>query len=186
MHERSSVLMTADDLWNLPHEQQKLCELVRGEMRMMTPAGARHGAIVIRLSLRVAAFVEKRVLGVVFSADTGYRIQRDPDTVLAPDVSFVRREEIPADGLPVQFWNLAPTLAAEVISPSDSASAVCNRAQMLLDAGTVVVWILDPDAKTVAVHRSGQAVETLCADDRLTDNNVLPGFSCSVAELFGS
>ncbi len=186
MHERSSVLMTADDLWNLPHEQQKLCELVRGEMRMMTPAGARHGDIVNNLAFAITAHVRQRRLGKVFSADTGYRIQRDPDTVLAPDVSFVRREEIPADGLPVQFWNLAPTLAAEVISPSDSATAVRNRVQMLLDAGTVVVWVLDPDAKTVAVHRSGQAVETLCADDRLTDNNVLPGFSCSVAELFGS
>ena len=186
MHERSTVLMTADDLWNLPHEQQKLCELVRGKLRMMAPAGARHGAIVIRLSLRVAAFVEKRDLGVVFSADTGYRITRDPDTVLAPDVSFVRREEIPADGLPLQFWNLAPTLAAEVISPSDSAYAVRNRAQMLLDAGTVVVWILDPDAKTVAVHRSGHDVVTLGARDLLTDDHVLPGFSCSVAELFGS
>lgn len=184
MLERSSVLMTADDLWNLPHEQQKLCELVRGEMRMMTPAGARHGVIVIRLSLRVAAFVEKGDLGVVCSADTGYRLTHDPDTVLAPDVSFVRREEIPADGLPLQFWNLAPTLAAEVISPSDSATAVRNRAQMLLDAGTVVVWILDPDAKTVAVYRSGQQVVTLGARDQLTDDDVLPGFSCRIAELF--
>ena len=153
---------------------------------MMTPAGARHGDIVNNLAFAITAHVRQRRLGKVFSADTGYRIQRDPDTVLAPDVSFVRREEIPADGLPLQFWNLAPTLAAEVISPSDSAYAVRNRAQMLLDAGTVVVWVLDPDAKTVAVHRSGQAVETLCADDRLTDNNVLPGFSCTVAELFDS
>lgn len=185
MLERSSVLMTADDLWNLPHEQQKLCELIRGELRMMTPAGARHGVIVIRLSLRVAAFVEKAGLGVVCSADTGYRLARDPDTVLAPDVSFVRREEIPADGLPLQFWNLAPTLAAEVTSPSDGAAAVRNRAQLLLDAGTLVVWILDPDAKTIAVHRSGQPVKTLGVRDLLTDDDVLPGFSCPVADLFG-
>jgi Uma2 family endonuclease len=184
MLDRSSVLMTADDLWNLPHEQQKLCELVRGEMRMMTPAGARHGDIVNSLAFELTAFVKHGRLGKVFSADTGYRIQRDPDTVLAPDVSFVRREEIPADGLPLQFWNLAPTLAAEVISPSDSATAVRNRAQMLLDAGTLVVWILDPDAKTVAVHRSGQPVVTLGARDQLTDDDVLPGFSCRIAELF--
>lgn len=186
MLERSTLLMTADDLWNLPHEQQKLCELVRGELRMMTPAGARHGDIVNNLAFVITAHVKQRRLGKVFSADTGYRISCDPDTVLAPDVSFVRREEIPADGLPVHFWSLAPTLAAEVISPSDSAAAVRNRAQMLLDAGTVVVWILDPDAKTVTVHRGGQGAETLGSDDRLTDNNVLPGFSCRVADLFGN
>jgi len=185
MLERSSVLMTADDLWNLPHEQQKLCELIRGEMRMMTPAGARHGDIVNSLAYEVTALVKRGRLGKVFSADTGYRIQSDPDTVIAPDVSFVRREEIPADGLPLQFWNLAPTLAAEVISPSDSAAAVRNRAQLLLDAGTLVVWILDPDAKTIAVHRSGQPVKTLGVCDLLTDDDVLPGFSCPVADLFG-
>ncbi|MBX9788687.1 MAG: Uma2 family endonuclease [Pirellulales bacterium] len=185
MLERPSLLMTADELWNLPHEQQKMCELVRGELRMMTPAGARHGDIVNNLAYELTSFVKRGRLGKVFSADTGYRIASDPDTVVAPDVSFVRREEIPAEGLPVRFWNQAPTLAAEVISPSDTAPAVRQRAQMLLEAGTLVVWIVEPDSKSIEVHRLGQSVVKIEVRDRLSEDDVLPGFSCRVAELFG-
>ena len=111
------TLVTADELFMMPDDGFRY-ELVKGELRRMPPAGSEHGAIGINIALVVAQFVKAHDLGVVFGADTGFKIASNPDTVRAPDLAFVRRERIPAGGVPREFWPGAPDLAVEVISPA--------------------------------------------------------------------
>ena len=77
----------------------------------MSPAGSEHGAVIVRLTQRLAHLVEDKKLGVVFGAETGFRLAQDPDTVLAPDIAFIQSSRIPAAGLPKTFWPGAPDLA---------------------------------------------------------------------------
>src|SRR4051794_13166275 len=99
-------LITAEDLWNMPGDQRR--ELVRGELRMMAPAGFEHGAIIIKLSKLLATYVDDHKLGLVVGAETGYVLARNPDIVRGADVSFVTAERVAAAGITTKFWQGAP------------------------------------------------------------------------------
>jgi Uma2 family endonuclease len=159
------------------------CELIRGELVMMSPAGFDHGRFAINVGSALANFVKARSLGIVVSAETGFRIARDPDTVRAPDVAFVRADRIPPGGVK-GFFQGAPDLAVEVVSPGDSASEVLAKAQDWLQAGCPMVWVVDPETRTVSVYCSRKEIALLTAADTLTGGNVLPEFSILVAEVF--
>jgi len=158
------------------------CELVQGELIMMSPAGSRHGAVVARLTGRIVAFVEERRLGAVFGAETGFQIQQKPDTVRAPDVAFVQVSRIPAD-LPEGFFPGPPDLAVEVVSPSDRASEVLAKVQDWLEAGCAVVWVVDPETRRIFVYQ-GVEVSVVKESGALAGGDLLPGFSLPVAEIF--
>ena len=114
-------LISADELLRNPPKQR--CELVRGELVFMSPAGSSHGWVMINITVPLAVFVKTHKLGYAFGAETGFLIERDPDTVRAPDVSFVRNSRVA--GTPTTgFFPGPPDLAVEVLSPSDSASEV--------------------------------------------------------------
>jgi Uma2 family endonuclease len=132
----------------------------------------------------VGQFVKTHGLGVVFGAETGFKLTSDPDTVRAPDLAFVRRERIPPEGMPQGFWPGAPDLAVEVVSPSDTYTAVEEQVREWLDAGTRLVLVVNPRTRTVTVHASQTQVTRLTESDLLTGGEVLPGLSCRVAELF--
>lgn len=150
---------------------------------MMSPSGFRHSAIGLRFGSRLSNFVEENRLGIVVGADGGFLISRDPDTVRAPDVGFVRQDRVPSP-LPVKFWDGAPDLAVEVISPSDTAVAVDEKVQDWLDAGTQEVVVINPKLKQVKVFRSGGTAIVLRAGDALEGLESVPGFRCEIAELF--
>ena len=179
----ATKLMTADELLAMPDDGFHRYELVKGELISMAPAGGEHGAIGSRTCRRIGNFVEANDLGEVFNADTGFIISTDPDTVRCPDVSFVRKERILADGIPKGFMHGAPDLAVEVISPSDSYSEVAEKAAQLLEAGTQLVVLIDPRTRTVSLHYDGE-IDRLSEGDTLTLGDVLPGFECGVGELF--
>jgi Uma2 family endonuclease len=150
---------------------------------MMSPAGFEHGRIVGRIHNRLGPFVESRGLGVATGADTGFYIQRDPDTVRAPDVGFVRADRVPrapASG----FFEGVPDLAVEVLSPGDRAGEVLAKVQDWLDAGCMAVWVVDPATRTVAVYGSGGTVARLGTADDLSSEGVLPGFRLPVGDIF--
>jgi Uma2 family endonuclease len=174
-------ITTADELFQTADLGR--CELVRGEIIMMSPAGSRHGAIALRIGSILLDFVNARGLGVVLGAETGFLIARDPDTVLAPDVAFVRRERV-GEGLPEGFFPGSPDLAVEVLSPSDRASEVFAKTQRWLEAGTHAVWIVDPQTQTVTVHPNRCEAKVLERNDTLAGDDLLPEFGVSVAELF--
>ncbi len=176
-------LMTADELFLRPEDGYRY-ELVKGEIRKMSPAGSEHGAIIVNLTLLLAQHVKANQLGVVFGAETGFKIARNPDTVCAPDVAFVRRENVPETGIPKQFWEGAPDLAVEVLSPSDAADYVEEKVDEWLRTGAGLVWVISPKRRTVTVHRSLNESMTLRENDELTGEDVVPGFRCRVAEIF--
>lgn len=112
---------TAEQLLAMPDPGR--CELVRGEIVLMSPAGSRHGWIIAYITIRLGEAVLRLGLGRIFGAETGFILRRNPDTVRAPDVAFVRAERL-AGGLPVGFFPGAPDLAVEVRSPGDDDEEV--------------------------------------------------------------
>src|SRR5215207_7816780 len=115
-------LLTADDLLRLPDDGQRH-ELVQGELRTMAPTGAEHTVITSELHWWLAQYVRAQYLGQITAAEGGFRIATNPDTVLAPDVAFIRRERLITPP-PPGYWPFAPDLAAEVLSPSDRSRDV--------------------------------------------------------------
>lgn len=176
--------MTAEELYTLPDATADRLELVRGSLVREPPATAEHGSLVARLAVRLGGFVERTGLGMV-TTDAGFVLATDPDTVRAPDLAFVARERIPAPGTAGAYWPLAPDLAVEILSPSDTASEIREKVLDYLDAGSRMVWILDPRRRTVAVYRSSREIRILGAGEELTGEDVVPGFSVPVDELFG-
>lgn len=177
------TLVTAEELFAMPDDGMRH-ELVRGELRTMTPAGGEHGAVVLNLSVLVGLFVRKHKLGRGFSAETGFLIAADPDTVRAPDLAFIRRERMPASGIPKTYMKTVPDLVAEVISPGDRYAEVEEKVLEWLAAGVEIVWVLNPRTRTVTVHSRSEGVTVLSDRDELTGGSVIPGFTCRVAELF--
>ncbi|MGQ9626401.1 MAG: Uma2 family endonuclease [Anaerolineae bacterium] len=175
-------LMTGEELLRLPDDGFRY-ELVKGELIKMAPPGAWHGALAVHLGSLLNQYVRARGLGVV-TVEAGYYLARDPDTVRGPDVSFVSRARIPAEGIPKGFWPFAPDLAVEIVSPGDTAEEVMARVSDYLRAGTRLVWVVQPATKTVTEYRSFSQVRVLTEEDMLEGGEVLPGFVCQVAELF--
>ena len=176
-------LMTADELLRLPRGKARY-ELIKGELLTMSPAGSEHGSIIFRLSALIHQFISSRKLGLGFGAESGFLIQRDPDTVRAPDIAFVRADRIPAEGPPQGFWPGAPDLAVEVVSPGDGVREVGEKVAEWLQAGCGAVWIVDPHAKAVSVHLAGGSSELFTVGQTLDGGAVLPGFTCPVSEIF--
>ncbi|MEQ8785227.1 MAG: Uma2 family endonuclease [Pirellulaceae bacterium] len=158
-------------------------ELVAGVLRMMSPAGNRHGRIAARLLVRIANHVEQHALGETYAAETGFLLERSPDTVRAPDVAFVARGRLEAFADHVGYLPLAPDLVAEVVSPSDSSSDVEAKVQDWLRAGVRIVLAVDPQNSTIREYRGTTQIH-VHSSGLLDLDDILPGFQLDVAELF--
>ena len=158
-------------------------ELINGEVHSMPPAGAEHGAIVIRLSRLLANHVEANQLGVVFGAETGFLLRRDPDLVRGADIAFVDKSRITGE-LPKTFWQGAPDLAVEVLSPSDTVEEIEEKIGNYIDAGCRLVWVANPRRKTIACHRPSGNPIILNSTELLDGQEVVPGFQCRVEQVF--
>lgn len=174
---------TASELYEMPDDGFRY-ELVKGELRKMSPSGSEHAVIIGRITVRLGLYVEANGLGLYFGAEGGFKISSDPDTVRAPDLAFVRRERVPEAGVPKNFWPGAPDLAVEVISPGDTYNEVNEKVKDWLDAGTRAVWIVNPRQRVVSVYRSMKDVTFLSEEDELDGGAVVPGFRCKVSEIF--
>jgi Uma2 family endonuclease len=159
-------------------------ELVKGELRKMSPSGSEHAVIIGRLTVRLGHHVEANNLGLYFGAEAGFKIASDPDTVRAPDLAFVSRERVPESGVPKNFWTGAPDLAVEVVSPGDTYNEVEEKVEQWLTAGARAVWIVNPRRRNVTVYRSLTNVTRLSESDDLDGGDVVPGFRCKVSEIF--
>jgi Uma2 family endonuclease len=174
--------MTAEELLAY-HAPDKRTELVRGRLVVRETAGYEHGRVAADLLVRIAGHVRANALGVVLAAETGFTLQRRPDTVRAPDVAFIRADRLPPPGIR-GFPELAPDLAVEVRSPGDTRPEVAEKVADWLAAGAALVWVVDPIARTVVVHAPGRVPHTLGAEDTLDGGDVLPVFQVRVVELF--
>ena len=175
-------LMTAEELLTLDLPG-KSTELVRGKLLVREPPSTYHGRVQATLNVFVGSYVRAQALGAVFGQDTGFKIRSDPDTVRAPDLAFVRRdraEQIGRRG----YAALAPDLVAEILSLDDRPGEALTKVGEWLDAGVILVWVIDPDRRTASVYRLDGTVSTVAADGALDGELVLAGFSCRIAELF--
>jgi Uma2 family endonuclease len=158
------------------------CELVAGELRTLIPPGGQHGRIAFDIGYALGRHVKPRKLGTLFAAETGFLLSRDPDTVRAPDVAFVRADRVapPERG----YYPGAPDLVVEVLSPDDRPGSVRDKVAMWLEAGATLVWEVDPRKRTVTVHQRAGGARTLTEADTLTGGPVLPDFSLPVHDVF--
>lgn len=176
-------LMTAEELLLLPDDGFRT-ELVRGELRRMSPASQKHGRLGMRVSGPLDRYVEEQRLGAVFAAETGFRLTSSPDTVLAPDVAFVRQERIEAVGDIEGYWPGAPDLAVEVVSRHDLYTEVEAKVIDWLEAGARMVVVVNPRKRTATVYRSLTEIVILTEQDTLTGGDVVPGWSLPVRDIF--
>ncbi len=159
------------------------CELMYGELVLMTPAGFGHGEIALRIGMFLAIFVEEHDLGVVLAVETGFLVERGPDLVRAPDASFVRKDRVPKSAWN-KFFPGVPDLAVEVISPDDTKREIAEKVNLWLAHGTTSVWVADPVAMTLTIHRAGRKSIRLTARDKIIDEPALPGFVLPVSKIF--
>ena len=172
-----STLMTADELLRRPDDGYRY-ELVRGELRKMSPAGIDHGDVAALIVASLVTYVRANKLGKVYTADPGFWIERNPDTVRAPDVAFVRRERVVKTP---RFFEGPPDLAIEVVSPNDTYTEVEEKALQMLEAGTRAVVVVDPKTHSVRVYRTGKLevlTEAIAVDD------IVPGWRMPLSEVF--
>ncbi|MFN2597018.1 MAG: Uma2 family endonuclease, partial [Pyrinomonadaceae bacterium] len=145
-------LMTADELLTLPRGRFRY-ELIQGELITMSPSGGEHGAVTVNLTVLLGQHIKANKLGVGFGAECGYKLESNPDTVRAPDFSFIVKERIAVRGIPKSYWEGAPDLAVEVLSPDDSPSKVAKKTADWFAGGAKEVWNVNLKRRTVAVHR---------------------------------
>jgi len=177
------VLLTAEDFWQLPDDGQKH-ELVAGELTQMPPSGFLHGTVAGNFARLLGEYVAKYDVGVISVAEAGYTLRQNPDTVRAPDVAFVSKERILAHGKPEKFWEGAPDLAVEVVSPNDRFDDVLGKVQEYLAAGARLVWVALPRTKSIMVYHPNGVIKILQEGDDLQGEDVLPGFVCLVQKIF--
>lgn len=174
--------VSAEQLAALP--PGKRYELVKGELKMMSPAGGQHGLIAMQIGSMLNHHVRKHKLGRVFAAETGFRLATEPDTVRAPDVAFVGSGKMSTVENLVGYLPFAPDLAVEVVSPNDSFSAVESKAEMWLQSGCKMCLVVDPENQSVRVYRNTSVIEVLHSGDTLDANDVVEGWQVAVAEFF--
>lgn len=176
-------LLTIEEFERLPDDESRT-ELVRGRLVREPPAGMDHGRLANAIAFLITGFVRRHRLGEVFTADTGFVLFPDPPTVRAPDVAFISRSRLPPPEETVSFGHLAPDLAVEIVSPSNTAVGILDKVEDYLDAGTRLVWVVEARRRSITVYRSRNESRQLQEDDELAGYDVLPGFSVRVAEVF--
>jgi Uma2 family endonuclease len=179
---RGERLLSMAEFEKLPEEDAYRIELVRGRLVRSPRPASLHGVVSARLTARRHEFVETGGRGVVL-ADVGVVVGRDPDTVRGPDIAFYSPERIPETGYATSFWG-PPDLAVEITSPSNRMSEMREKVAEYLESGVRCVWVVDPPARRVTVHRSDGAIRSVAEGDELEGDDVLPGFRLSLASFF--
>lgn len=179
----TTKLMTADELLAMADDGRQY-ELIEGVLHEVSPAGMEASNLAARILARLLIYVEERGLGLAVGADGGFFFGRDPDTVRAPHVAFVRAERLPPQDQRIGFSPVIPDLAVEVVSPSDRQSKVDDTVEQYLAAGVPLVWVWYPRTRTVVVHRPGQEARTFGLGDVLDGEDVVPGFRLPVTDIF--
>ena len=175
------IPITPEDLLSLP--DGKSYELVDSRL-VERQMGLESSKIALRIAFLIAQFIQDRKLGDLFGSDASYQcFPQAPQEVRRADVSFIRSGRFEAGRLPRGHCRIPPDLAVEVISPGDLAYDVEEKVALYLGAGIKSVWVVYPPTRIVRIHRRGVSSE-LTADDTITEPELLPEFSCKVAELF--
>ncbi|MFW6200077.1 MAG: Uma2 family endonuclease [Gemmatimonadota bacterium] len=167
----------------MPDEEGYRIELSGGRLVREPAPGPRHGNVAIRIASLLHRLGQQGGHGLAF-VDTAFTLARDPATIRVPDVAFVSRNRVPESGLGDEFWQMAPDLAVEILSPSNSSSEIQKKSLEYLEAGARIVWIVEPGQHTVTILRSRSDIRILTGDETLDGGDVLPGLEVRVGDLF--
>ncbi|MFN2420952.1 MAG: Uma2 family endonuclease [Gemmatimonadota bacterium] len=181
---REAGTLTLEEFERLPDDDGWQLELIRGQVVREPPAGFNNSGIGVRIATLLDQFVRANNLGRVVGADAGFVLFVEPPTVRVPDVAFVRKERLAFDG--ERFAPHAPDLAVEVIGPTDTMSQTQAKVIDYLDAGTRLVWVVDPKSRSVEVYRSRNEIRLIPEDGDIDGGDALPGFRLDVSQLFSS
>ena len=173
--------VTDAQLMELPRDGRKY-ELVDGDIQV-SPAGMRHGEVIVELTVRLHAVVKEKRLGRVFDSSTGFRMPGG--NVRSPDVSFVAAGRLPEGTSPEGFGELAPDLAVEVLSPTDDEHKVFAKVGEYLAAGVRLVWVINPAKRCATAYRSLTETRHVAEEDFLDGEDVVPGFRCRLGDILG-
>jgi Uma2 family endonuclease len=177
-------LITAEEFARMPNPPDgSKQELVRGEIVTMPPPGFRHGTTQVNAAFMLKTYAKTVRPGHV-TVESGVITETGPDTVRGPDVSYWSYERMPKDDAPVVYANIAPDVVVEVRSPSNTDEKITKKVREYFAGGARLVWIADPEDRTVTVYRQPGDGRVLWDDATLTGEDVLPEFSCKVSELF--
>lgn len=176
----TKTLITADELLLLPSEQR--CELINGELVEMSPSGYWHANIHFLIGARLQNYLENNPIGCGFGGEGGFLISRNPDTVRAPHLAFVRNARLPKR-FGKGYFPGPPDLAVEVISPNDHSSEVSEKVSQWLQAGSVCVWTIDPVAKIAMIHQLENGFVVARQTLELHCEELLPGLRIPVADV---
>jgi Uma2 family endonuclease len=176
-------LMTWEELADLPDDGMRH-ELVRGELLTMPPPNVPHGKLGRKFGRSLDRHVDARGLGEVYMNKIGYLLTTHPDTVRAPDVAFMTTEHLALMGDVTDYFPGSPDLVVEVISPNDRYTQVDEKVVEWLDHGARLVFVVNPRHRVVVVHRPSQRPQTLGVNDMLDGEDVVPGWSMAVRDLF--
>jgi Uma2 family endonuclease len=179
----AEALLTAEEYARLPDDWQPT-ELVRGRVVPVNMPYPRHGEICACIVSLLWRHLEDHPSGRIVSNDSGIVTERDPDTVRGADVAFYSYEDVPKGPLPQRYLTAVPRLVFEVRSPSDRWKDLLAKTVEYLNAGVMVVCVLDPDTQTVHVYRPDQPDQTFAADQELPLPDLLPGFQVRVGRFF--
>ena len=171
--------MTAEEFMNIDDDYHRH-ELIKGELLTMNPPKSLHGRVVANLTIILGQHIKANRLGEIYT-ESGYHLERNPDTVLGPDVSFLSKERV--DQAEDGYYEEPPDLAVEVLSPGDRKGYVERKLAVYLATGARSVWLVNPRHRTVEVISSLDNRRTLHEDDELVDDT-LPGFRVKVSEIF--
>lgn len=179
----TTKLVTAADLARMPEDERY--ELIRGELQPMSPVGRPHGEALLELSTPLSLHVKRYGLGKLYAGDVGVILERDPDTVLAPDLAFVRADRLspsdPGDG----YMPYPPDLVIEIGSPSDTPRSLRRKAARYFAAGVSYVWLVEAPTRSVSQLGADGSERVWRDEDILDGGDVLPEFRLPVAAIFG-
>jgi Uma2 family endonuclease len=178
--------MTAEEFcdWvHRPENADRWFELVRGEVIELPPPWKRHGAVCINVAWALGSHVRQRGKGYLTSNDSGVILERDPDTVRGPDIALYEDAQTFAELHP-KYGEVPPILAVEVLSPTDRADRITRKISDYLRSGVRLVWLIDPEARTVTVYPLDSASRLVEEGQELDGGDVLPGFRCQVSDFF--
>lgn len=184
MSTATTQLLTAEEFFALPDPNDgSKQELVRGKVVTMPGPDWEHGEVQVNIATLIKLYLRENPIGRV-ATESGAVTEKKPDTVRGPGVSYYSKERLPLDMRVVGYHVEVPDLCVEVMSPSNSLKQLKAKAKEYLFAGVQLVWLVDPEAKTVTIITEPLESRTLEPDAVLDGGDILPGFSCKVSDLF--
>jgi len=171
---------TIDDMYHMPKDGRKY-ELVDGEV-VVSSASFLHGEIAFKIARIIATFLDDHPIGKVYGDNVGLIVPNG--NLRSPDAFFIRTEKLPDGKSPITFGEFVPDLAVEVLSPGDRPRQVADKISEFLEFGVPLVWVVDPRAQTVTAYRSLSNIQRFSAQETISAEPLLPGFTCLVSRFF--